>query len=85
MGKNFKTSAAELFMTSTEEPIEETYKAPETVKKGYQIIPEYKTARMQLLLKPSTKKDLKILAANEGISLNELCNKILEDYIERSN
>lgn len=87
--KDFKKSTAELFMTSPDEPVEVApveviEKAPATVEKGYQIIPEYKTERLQLLLKPSTKKDLKRIAERDRISVNELINKILEDYTKGS-
>lgn len=44
---------------------------------------DYKSERMQLLLRPDTKKDIKRLAAERGISMNDLVNNILEEYVER--
>ena len=77
--KSFKHNAADMFISSA--PIETGEpETPTSLAKGYQIIPEYKTERLQLLLKPSTKQDLKAIAAEEGTSVNDLINKILEDY-----
>ena len=87
--KNFKQPAADLFISQKEEPSQKPkrkaspLKAEEpTVKRGYQVIPEYKKERLQLLLKPSTKEDLKKIAQKDKISVNELINRILEDYIK---
>lgn len=55
----------------------------ELIKSGrYRLIEEYKSERMQLLIKPSTKKELKKIAEHGGISLNELVNRILESFID---
>lgn len=44
---------------------------------------ESKSVRMQILLRPSTKKALQRLALNETDgSINELINRICDDYIE---
>ena len=84
--KSFKQNPADLFISSAEDAPIEQYEPTEAptlkAKKGYQIIPEYKTERMQLLIKPSTKRDLKAIAAEEGTSVNDLVNKILEEYTE---
>lgn len=41
---------------------------------------ETKSARLNLLIKPSTKKSLGKLAALDRISTNELINRVLEKY-----
>lgn len=50
--------------------------------KGYQLIPEFKSDRMQLLLRPQTKEGVRKAAEKIGISMNELINRILEDWLE---
>lgn len=86
--KDFKTSAADMFITASEEPKPKTKRKATppkaegpTVGRGFQVIPEYKKERLQLLLKPSTKEDLKRIAKQDGISVNELINRILEEHI----
>lgn len=85
--KDFKTSAADMFITASEEPKPKTKRKATTPKaeapivaRGFQVVPEYKKERLQLLLKPSTKEDLKRIAQEDGVSVNELINRILEDY-----
>ena len=51
-----------------------------TVPKGYMIVPEPKTARIQLLVSPTMKEDLKRIALREGRSVNDLCNHALTEY-----
>ena len=80
MGKSFKNSAAEMFITETPE----SQARPEfEVPEGYRLVRENKTARMQLLVRENTKKALQRLALLEGISLNELANRIFDDYIAK--
>ncbi len=50
---------------------------------------EYKSERVQFLLKPSIKKDLKELAdqlkaetGNQKISMNEIVNQVLETFLK---
>ena len=59
--------------------------APSTPKipAGYKLVPETKSERTQLLFRPTTKDTLREIAAARGISLNDLVNQILEEYIER--
>ena len=80
--KNFKTNPAMQFISAAEEP--EAPKAQEgfTAPKGYMLVREYKTERVQLLMRPTAKAALKQIANERGISLNELANQILEDYLE---
>lgn len=50
--------------------------------KGYKLVPESKTERMQLLLKPATKADIVKAAKKARMSVNEFVSAILEDYLE---
>lgn len=49
------------------------------IKKGYRVVPDNKSERIQLLVRPETKKALRKEAAEKGISMNELVNRILEE------
>ena len=44
---------------------------------------ETKSARLQVLLQPSTKDGLKRIAAARGTSVNDLINTALREYVER--
>ena len=52
--------------------------------KKYVIAREAKSERLQLLVRPSTKEGLVEIADTADISLNELANRIFEDFIEDS-
>lgn len=91
--KSFK-SAAELFLSATE--IEPEAPKPETPKqekkaagvnvpKGYKLVKENKSERMQLLIRPTIKESIRNIAAAQGLSMNDLINNIFEEYIERWN
>ena len=45
---------------------------------------EYKSVRLQLLIRPTTKSGLKRIADDRGQSLNDLINQVLEEYTERN-
>lgn len=83
MKKNFKT-AAEMFISDAfeEDPTPEA-KEELNIPKGYRLAKEYKTERLQLLIRPTTRKGLKMAAEQEEISVNELINNILDEFIER--
>lgn len=84
--KDFTTPTA-AFISSM--PQEETPAAPTdsaegfTVPEGYKLIRESKSKRLQLLVTPTIAANLKTAAAVEGISLNELCNRIFEEFLKR--
>ena len=82
--KSFSTPTAAFLSGMREEPEEQTKSAPEgyTVPQGYKLVRESKSARLQLLVTPAVSADLKSAAAAEGISLNELCNRIFEGYLK---
>jgi hypothetical protein len=94
--KTFKT-AAENFITTPEQ--EEDLRAGSgtdagadrgadpgeglQIPDGYKLVPETKTERLQLLLKPSIKKGLQKAAHEEYTSMNDLANDIFAEYLER--
>ena len=51
--------------------------------KGYKLVKENKSERMQLLVRPATKEAIKKAAAAQGLSMNDLVNNILDEYAER--
>ena len=79
MAKSFKT-AAETFISKSEPaaPAPAEFVAP----KGYQLVPEYRSARMQLLVQPATKEAIVNEAKAQGISTNELVNQIFAEWLE---
>lgn len=63
-----------------EESTEGKYAPPE----GYKLVPtESKTARLQLLITPTTKEQLKRRSEAEGRSVNDICNQAITDYLSR--
>ena len=84
MAKNFKKNTAELFISAADEPQEAPQTAQEgfSIPKGYKLVKENKTERIQLLVRPTTKAALKQKAAAQGTSLNDLINQILDKYVE---
>ncbi len=77
--KDFKQDTTQLFLTKAE-PEPEPEKVPEAPK-GYKLIRESKSDRTQILLRPSTKRNLKAVARERDMSLNELINTVLEKYL----
>ena len=49
---------------------------------GMRLIKETKSDRAQLLIRPTTKNAICKIAAQNGISFNELVHQILDDYVE---
>ena len=49
---------------------------------GMRLIKETKSDRAQLLIRPTTKNAILKLAAEKGISFNELVHQILDDYVD---
>ena len=43
---------------------------------------EFKTKRLQLLIKPSTYKEIYKLAESKKLSINQIINSILESYLK---
>ena len=85
MAKNFKKNPAELFISAADEV---QTGAPQTqegvaIPKGYKLVKENKSDRMQLLVRPTIKEAIKKEAAAQGVSMNDLVNCIFEEYLER--
>ena len=76
--KSFKTNPAELFISDAEDQ-----QAGFSVPKGFRLVREYKSARLQLLLRPAVKEAIKKMADAQGLSMNDLIGQILDEYIER--
>ena len=53
------------------------------VPKGYMLVKENKSERMQLLIRPALKDAIRAEAEAQGLSMNDLVNNIFEEYIER--
>ena len=84
--KSFKNPAMQFISTADAEGQQE---APQTaqegfsIPKGYKLVKENKSERMQLLVRPATKEAIKKAAAAQGLSMNDLVNNILDEYAER--
>ena len=83
MAKSFKKSADALFVSVPEEQLEATQTDSFTAPKGYRLVREQKSERMQLLIRPTTKEAIKKAAQAQGISMNDLVNQLLDEYAER--
>ncbi len=81
MAKDFKKNTAELFISAAEE--QEAPKQEIVIPKGYKLVKGNKSARMQLLVRPTTKAAIKKAADAQGLSMNDLVNNILDEYAER--
>lgn len=53
-----------------------------SVPTGYRLVRETKSQRLQLLTTPTIAESLRAAAIAQGISLNELCTRIFEDYLK---
>ena len=92
MAKNFSTAAEENLSKIFGNPEKEKPKkkksedAPKTeqgtIPEGYELRPERKTKRLQLLLTNTTLEKLKKKAAAEGKSVNELANEIFTEHLK---
>lgn len=79
-------NTAELFISKpAEKPAEAEQEAPKgKAPEGYHLNPLYvenKSRRLQLLVKPSTVEKLKARAKQDGTSVNDIVNTILEDAL----
>ena len=54
-----------------------------TPPKGWKLVKEARSERIQLLVRPTTREQLKAEADKAGQSLNEYVNNILEDYLRK--
>lgn len=82
--KNFKNPAMQFISTAdAEEQQEAQQQEGVTIPKGYKLVKEFKSDRMQLLVRPVLKEGIKAEAAAQGLSMNELVNNIFEEYLGR--
>lgn len=51
------------------------------IPKGYRLVRENKSERVQLLVRPVTMKRLRKRAEEQDISVNELCNRLFDNYV----
>ena len=64
------------------EPTEERVSAPD-IPEGFKLVPtETKSKRLQLLITPSLHRKLQDLAKAENISINEIANRAIENYLK---
>lgn len=83
--KATRKNPADAFLSvAQEEPKEEAKAQDPAIPEGYKLVKESKSERLQLLIRPTTKKRLKVEAIAQGVSVNDLVSTILEDYLERS-
>lgn len=82
--KATRKNPTETFLSTAEEPKEEAKAQDPAIPEGYKLVKESKSERLQLLIRPTTKKRLKVEAIAQGVSVNDLVSTILEDYLERS-
>ena len=80
--KSFKNNPAMSFISAAETEQAEEAQQGFSVPKGYRLMPICKTERMQLLVTPELKLAVKRAAAAQGISMNELINNVMADYLE---
>lgn len=52
------------------------------VPEGYKIVEESKTKRLQSLITPTTHEKLKKIAKRRGVSVNEVVNMAIKQFIE---
>lgn len=84
--KDFKKNTAELFISAAEpEPVQghTSMLDMNAIPKGYKLVKENKTERMQLLVRPTLKEAIKKEAQAQGVSMNDLINNIFEEYLEK--
>ena len=84
--KDFKKTAAEIFISGAGEPQEaqEAPAGPQEDKRAERTGKpvQTKSERLQLLIRPTTKKALQAEAARRHVSVNELINSILEEHLQ---
>ncbi|PLA77077.1 hypothetical protein CYR83_04220 [Ligilactobacillus agilis] len=86
--KNFSNlnNPADMFLNEIEQVqvLSEEFKNEKDnhVSKKTNEVLESKSQHVSLLLKPSTAKNLKYIAKFEGISVNEIANRLLDGYVD---
>ena len=78
-GKETFENPAELFAGQLEGTDPEAVNIPE----GYRLVRESKSKRLQLLVTPTIAENLKAIALLRKCSVNELCNRIFDEYMRK--
>lgn len=93
--KDFRKNTAEVFISEetkqqAQDPKPQAQKTPQPaqeagliIPKGYKLVKENKSQRMQLLVRPAIKDAIRAEAEAQGLSMNDLVNNIFEEYLER--
>ena len=83
--KDFEKNATDMFISKKEEPAPEPTPAPDpeilVAPAGYELVRKVKNTRLQLLVREDTKEFLRQRAFDMRISINELANQALEEYM----
>ena len=79
--KNFKPTEDVFFSKPAETPEAQPSINDIQVPKGYKLVKETKSARLQLLVRPAVLDGLKAQAAVQGTSVNDLCDMIFSDFL----
>lgn len=81
--KDFTKSATDFFISGSgsEKPIQDENEIE--IPRGYKLVKETKSERMQLLVTPTVKEEIKIIAVKDGVSMNDLANRIFEEYLKK--
>lgn len=89
MGRYKSSNSAATFFVKDEKAKEKKQSAQtqktdfsEDFKQDPVVIRETKSERLHLLVYPSLKRELKKCADQQGLTLNDLVNKILKRYME---
>lgn len=79
--KNFE-SVTTAFISKPAETAEPAAESAMTAPEGYVLKKKPKTARIQILLTPDLKENVQARAQDEGISVNEYINRLLEESVK---
>jgi predicted HicB family RNase H-like nuclease len=86
MKKDFTQAAAMQFISKEQKEIKRRRKNENVIKGNYAIKlekSETKTKRFNMILKPSLYNNLKEIAKQLNISINDLAHQVLADFIEK--
>ena len=88
--KSFRDNPALQFMSRPEKEMDSEVREIKEVmgtEESFRVMPvvfEAKSKRFNMLIRPSVFADLRRISENKGTSVNDLINKIVENYIENN-